>query len=256
MQGVNRIYAILATEEGYVTQEYFNELKTIFDKAFAGWGLTTTVGEFEVSVTNGAVKIFTFRCDNNTSTKSLYLDIWCNDNNTMTSLSMTFFIHSVAYSSRFIGFQFMYYRDDDTVSMPMFIARSDAGNIVFLFPLISSYTGKSSLYTSLYSSSNYTKRNVVALTKLSTGCPEASSPETNMVYNDVRSYPIIDAKNGSYMQQPLTMIPIGVTNSTERILNAYYINSNSFSLSNETNTILEVNRDFYFTNGVIAFKLT
>jgi hypothetical protein len=58
------------------------------------------------------------------------------------------------------------------------------------------------------------------------------------------------------MQQPLTMIPIGVTNSTERILNTYYINSNSFSLSNETETILEINKDFYFTNGVIAFKLT
>jgi hypothetical protein len=255
MQGVNRIYAALATEEGYTTQEYFNELKTIFDKAFAGWGLTTTVGEFEVSVTNGAVKIFTFRCDNETTTKTLYLDIWCNDNNTMTSLTMSFFIHSVAYSSRFIGFQFMYYRDDDTLSMPMFIARSDTGNIVFLFPLISSYTDKSSLYTSLYSSSGYTKRNVVALTKLSAGCPEASSPETNMVYNDVRSYPI-GQKNGSYMQQPLTMIPIGVTNSTERILNTYYINSNSFSLSNETETILEINKDFYFTNGVIAFKLT
>ena len=255
MQGVNRIYAALATEEGYTTQEYFNELKTIFDKAFAGWGLTTTVGEFEVSVTNGAVKIFTFRCDNETTTKTLYLDIWCNDNNTMTSLTMSFFIHSVAYSSRFIGFQFMYYTGNDTVSMPMFIARSDAGNIVFLFPLKNSYDDKNSLYTSLFNPSTYTGRTVVALTKLSTGCPTASSPETNMVYNDVRSYPI-DSENGAYMQQPLTMIPIGVTNSTERILNAYYINSNSFSLSNETETILEINKDFYFTNGVIAFKLT
>lgn len=254
MQGVNRIHATSATEEGYATQEYFNELKTIFDKAFAGWGLTATVGELEVSVTNETVKIFTIRYDG-TSTQRIHLDIWCNDNNTMTSLSMPFFIHSVAYSTRFIGFQFMYYTGNDIVSMPMFIARSDAGNIVFLFPLKSFYGNRNSLYTSLFNSSTYTKQNVVALSKLSTECPDASSPKTNMVYNDARSYPI-DAENGSYMQQPLTMIPIGVTNSTERILNAYYINSNSFSLSNETETILEINKDFYFTNGVIAFKLT
>ena len=61
----------------------------------------------------------------------------------------------------------------------------------------------------------------------------------------------------TFINTRVILTPMYITNRTqEYCLGVYYIQNIPVTLTSACNTVLEIGKDFYFTNGVIAVKLT
>lgn len=263
MQGINRAYIYHATEADYTTPEYLTDLKTALEKAFVGWNLTCEIDDNNLIVLRGDTIIFKYYND---SQNRIYIDFYFNDNTQLHTLETEFYIHEVIYSSRFIALQMRFRQGIDIKTTPIFITKSSNNNIVTIFPSsttsMGTDTNRNSLNTAYYNNSSVC-RSCVAISKDSISCPEPSmgggtsiNNASNIVYNSIISYPLVTNHINNIQKLTMTPLIVSSTSEIEYASYAYYIVTNSFSLHPNINAILKIGNDYYFTNGIVAIKLT
>lgn len=293
MQGVNTIYfeknvdfknnknSDTAVLESRIA--YFNSIKNAIETACPGWFNNI---EFEI-ITNGSVMIYnlyfiidniplltikietgaysheiTVRTSYNSGNNNFLFyykgnSIYTDGSNDTISIS------AIVYSTNFCGIELSNKQGTNYKSTVIMFCKSNINNTVIICPskVVNNDNSGKNLLTAY---SDYEATNNAPELYITAKTVHSPSSESNNRYR-LDNYVISRSGNSNVdsvaergiINEKFILTPVHIGNQADEYCpGAYYIKNSPIVLSTACNAILEIGKDFYFTNGIVAFKLT
>jgi hypothetical protein len=294
MQGVNKIYfernvnfkTSDSSDESVVAKRvaYFNNMRNAFETACPGWFDNIECendGEYyNLNFIIDNIQLLQLQMRAMTYYGRLQIKTWYNNgNNSHTPYIMgndnygggnneACYINAIIYSKNFCGIELSNRYGTDYISTVIIFCRSNLNNTVVIMPtyvlsnMNTNHQDMLTAYKKNYGTNNQYRFSAHTVYSGHIMDSNDDSKKNNKILdNYTRAKSLLYNANTSIGScnnvERYVMTPLYITGNTEEYCpGVYYLQNIPVVLSTACNAVLEIGKDYYFTNGVVAIKLT